>query len=116
MLIEPVNSEPLSTEFTLNPNTGDTEAVTEPLDIFGAAAAWTFCRFEPSPKYVVAVIEPLTVTEPLNSEVTGFTPSPCTLKNPSGSTDAVIEPVKIRDESIARFAISIFVSPLPSPV
>ena len=39
-----------------------------------------------------------------------------TLKNPAGSTDAVTEPVKIRDESIAKLAISIFVRPLPSPL
>ena len=116
ILTEPVNSEPLSSDSTLNPNTGDTDAVTEPLEILGAAAACTFCKLEPSPKYVVAVIEPLTRTEPLNSDVTGVAPSPSTLKNPSGSTDAVIEPVKIRDESIAKLAISMFLSPLPSPV
>ena len=39
---EPVNSEPLSGENTTNPKFGDTDAVTEPDAIFGAAAACTF--------------------------------------------------------------------------
>ena len=39
-----------------------------------------------------------------------------TLKNPSLSTDAVTEPVKIRDESIAKFAMLMLVIPLPSPL
>ena len=39
-----------------------------------------------------------------------------TLKNPSASTDAVTEPVKILDASIDKLAKSIFVIPLPSPL
>ena len=62
-----------------------------------------------------AVTEPETSTEPLNSdciEPDWFS----TLKNPSGDTEAVTEPLKIRDESIAKFAMLMLVIPLPSPL
>ena len=49
ILTEPVNSEPLCGDNTTNPKLGDTDAVTEPDAILGAAAACTFCSWEPSP-------------------------------------------------------------------
>ena len=55
-------------------------------------------------------------TEPLKVE---STPAPVlsnTLKKPSGSTDAVTEPVEIRSVSNAKLAIEILVKPLPSPI
>ena len=48
--IEPVNCEPLLGAVTINVSPLATDAVAEPLDIRGAAAAFTFSRFEPSPK------------------------------------------------------------------
>ena len=48
--IEPVNCEPLLGAVTINVSPLATDAVAEPLDIRGAAAAFTFSKFEPSPK------------------------------------------------------------------
>ena len=48
--IEPVNCEPLLGAVTIKVSPLATDAVAEPLDIRGAAAAFTFSRFEPSPK------------------------------------------------------------------
>ena len=74
----------------------------------------------PSPRYRDAVIDWETSNEPLISTFTEpefiLESKFSTLKNPSGSTDAVTEPVNIFDESIAKLAISIFVIPLPSPL
>ena len=50
VFIEPVNSEPLIGAVTTNESPLATDAVAEPLEIRGAAAACTFCRFDPSPK------------------------------------------------------------------
>ena len=49
MFTEPVNSEPLCGENTTNPKSGETDAVTEPDAILGAAAACTLVNCEPSP-------------------------------------------------------------------
>ena len=46
---EPVNSEPLFADSTLNPKLGETDAVTEPDEILGDAAAVTFVIYVPSP-------------------------------------------------------------------
>ena len=70
---EPVNSEPIcSSNFavvTLNRSPSATDAVAEPLPINGAAAACTLVINLPSPnKKSVALILPLTSTEPVNLE------------------------------------------------
>jgi hypothetical protein len=60
MFTEPVNSEPLCGDCTTNPKFGDTDAVTEPDTILGAAAACTFCSCEPSPIKNCAYIDSYT--------------------------------------------------------
>jgi hypothetical protein len=47
---EPVIIEPLTGDVTMKVSPLATDAVAEPLDIRGAAAACTFSKFEPSPK------------------------------------------------------------------
>ena len=47
---EPVIIEPLTGAVTTNESPLATDAVAEPLEIRGAAAACTFSKFEPSPK------------------------------------------------------------------
>ncbi len=47
---EPVIIEPLTGDVTIKVSPLATDAVAEPLDIRGAAAACTFSKFEPSPK------------------------------------------------------------------
>ena len=105
MKSEPVKVEPLSTLFTLKPNSGDTDAVTLPLAITvtskasGASAALGISNNPaPLPLYIEPDdknTEPLNV-EPLATEVT---------INPlSVSTDAVTDPLNIFVASTAVIA------------
>ena len=73
---EPVNSEPLSADLTLNPNTGETDAVTLPLLISvdinaSSVSAERGISFNPAPlplknEPVATCIFPLTIKEPVN--------------------------------------------------
>ena len=100
--ILPLNIEPLSTEVTTNPSLGDTDAVTEPLTINDdnnassvRAERGMLNKFSPLPENDEPDdrnILPLKI-EPLSTEVT---------TNPkSGDTEAVTEPLTIKDESKA---------------
>ena len=76
-----------------------------------------FVKPLPSPLIIPPnVMDSDTLSEPLSDDITPPLPVELnTLNSPSGDTDAVIEPVEIRSVSNARFAIEIFVNPLPSP-
>ena len=68
---EPVNSEPCSSEITLNPSTGDTDAVTEPDAILDASSvkAERGILNNPAPSPLITpstVSEPVISTEPVN--------------------------------------------------
>ena len=114
--IEPVNVEPLVSEFTTNPSLGETDAVTEPLLINVDKSASSVKaergisnKFSPLPLYFEPddnVISPKKV-EPLPSDVT---------TNPfSLDTDAVTSPDAILGASSARAdcGISNNFAPLP---
>ena len=78
---EPVKVEPLATDVTKNPLSGDTDAVTLPLAITVANGAFgKFIKFEPSPKN-----EP--VNEPLNEPVASAIPIKEPVKLPN-----IVEP------------------------
>ena len=124
--IEPLKVEPLSIEVTTNPSSGATEAVTEP-DVINVDKSASSVNAErgisnkssPLPlnlEPLLSWIEPLTNTEPLNSDFTE--PVDSTLKIPDGSKDAVNEPVTILDESNASSVRAVLgmlnsFSPLP---
>ena len=122
---EPLNSLPLCVDSTLNPKSGDTEAVTEPLAInadnnaSGERAALGISN-KPAPLPLKIepdsnVTLPLISIEPVNSEPL----SSDTTTNPlSGVTDAVTEPVAIEVATKASGAkavlgISNNLAPLP---
>ena len=124
---EPLNSvvtEPVPN--TLKKPSDETEAVTEPvvikLDSNASSVNALFGilnKFSPLPlneEPLLSCMLPLIKVEPLSSVVTE--PVPNTLKNPSGDTDAVTEPVVIKFESRASsvsadFGILNKFSPLP---
>ena len=101
---EPVNCEPLPSDSTLNPKSGETEAVTLPLAILNESPLNADCGIlnnpsplplkNPLPDGIVTLpstdIEPLNV-EPLSAE---FTTNPLL-----GETDAVTEPLAILNAS-----------------
>ena len=102
----PTNNIPLIWLFTTKPLSGETDAVAEPDIILSnckssSASNGILYNPAPSPLYKDAVIDSETCNEPLSSTLTEpelideskFS----TLKNPSGSTDAVTEPVNIFD-------------------
>jgi len=101
----PVNSEPLSADFTTNPKFGDTDAVTEP-DLISVEICASSVRAErgmlnnlsplplnePENNSIPAPFTnklPLTSIEPVNSEPLSID---CTLNPKFGDTDAVTEP------------------------
>ena len=100
--IEPVNWEPLAADWTLNPNCGVTDAVTEPVvnNVVNNASGVNAERGisnnpAPLPLYIepdANVTLPLISIEPVNSEplAIDFTTNPL-----SASVDAVTEPVAI---------------------
>ena len=84
--IEPLNVEPLSVDSTTNPKFGETDAVTEPLDINGASSESADCGMlnssEPSPTnplddiFALAVTFPNIWVSPNNFWVSVFESSP----------------------------------------
>ena len=117
--IEPVNSEPLLGDTTTNPKLGETDAVTEPDAILGAAAACTFVNWEPSPMNVNAFTLPLTSTLPVNWDPNWEPVNWVSTLNPNtGDTDAVIEPDLISvdiNASSVNAERGIFLKYCPSP-
>ena len=114
ILTEPLNVEPLSIDFTTNPLSGDTEAVTLPLFIsVETSASIASCesavngisnKSAPLPlntEPLITLIPPLTNNEPLKVEplITESTMNPL-----STSTDAVTLPVDILPASKDKIA------------
>ena len=78
---EPVNCEPLSIDSTLNPYSGETDAVTEPLAILNASSESADCGILnnplPSPVIIPSTVkEPVTSTEPVISCLSSVNESP----------------------------------------
>ena len=109
-LNSPVNVEPLASEVTTNPSFGSTDAVTEPVvNIFASAAIAALIascvssdsaargmsnNFAPEPlkELPLATLSSPKKVEPVNEVTT----------NPSfGETDAVTEPLTIKDDNSA---------------
>ena len=122
----PIKVEPLSSDVTKNPSTGETDAVTAPLTIKFVSNASSvnaergmLNKFSPLPLNAEPLLSctfPLTNKEPLNSVVTE--PVDSTLKKPSVERDAVTEPVAIRFEINASSVSAVLgmlnkFSPLP---
>ena len=119
---EPVNCEPLPNDSTLNPNSFETDAVTEPLLINGDksasgvnAALGILNKPAPLPLNIDAVTLPATYMDELNSAL--FVPSN---RNPyCGETDAVTEPDVINADKRAsgvKAALGISNKFLPLPL
>ena len=70
ILILPLKSEPLSNDCTLNPKSGDTEAVTLPLAILTVSPDNADCGISnnplPLPLNIDAVTLPITFVSPIN--------------------------------------------------
>ena len=103
----PLNVEPLSTEVTTNPVSGDTEAVTLPLTIRNTSLANADCGISNNPLPLPLNIDADTGYSNVENV---FTSNPLT-----GEMDAVAFPLNIFVESIAKLASVIFDKYLPSP-
>ena len=118
----PVNSEPLIWDITINPLSGDTEAVTEPLCILVAAVTSSAsadngisnnCAPLPLKNPAVDLTDPNTFIEPVKCEPI----STLSTTNPLlGDTDAVILPLAILNTSWDRADCGISNKPAPLPL
>ena len=123
---EPVNSDPLIGDSTLNPKLGETDAVTLPLPINGDnnasgvnAALGILNKLAPLPENdepLFIEIPPLTNNEPVNCEPLAMD---STLNPNCGETDAVTLPLLINGETNAsgvNAAFGILNNPAPLPL